>query len=79
MQMPLETSTLINALRACEERLTLVINREQGKLLDCIARDNARSTIASIEAQYEAAAQQDNNRPFELSQPRKPRDGEQDI
>lgn len=73
MQMPLETSTLINALRACEERLTLVINREQGKLLDCLARDNARSTIAAIEAHYQERTEEVNP---EFRGAQRPRAGE---
>ncbi len=44
------TSELLTALIEAERRLTLLIEREQHKLLDVVARDNARAAIAKNKA-----------------------------
>ena len=44
-----EIHRLLVALRECEQRLTLLIDADRHKLLDVVARNNARAAIADAE------------------------------
>lgn len=43
------TREMLDALRECEQRLTLLIEAERHKLLDVVARDKARTAIENAE------------------------------